>query len=184
MSASLINVNYCSIFVPSEGNALADILLSRGVNGESPIKKRAPRKKSAVTPKPRPSAASGVARSKTPRAGAPKRAARKSSAIPGHGDENQPPAAKKRNDTSNPARLSEGRRTHGAPLRPKSQQIRLIHSSPLYICAIWFILCRHGRWYLCRPLSTAYHFTTGAFGRPARGCQCVPLYHSNLNPNV
>ncbi|KAH9974581.1 hypothetical protein BGW80DRAFT_1301395 [Lactifluus volemus] len=39
-----------SIFVPSEGNVLADIPLSRGANGESPIKKRASRK-SAVTPK-------------------------------------------------------------------------------------------------------------------------------------
>ena len=121
VSVSLINIDYCSIFVPSEGNELADILRARGVNGESPIKKRAPRKKSAVTPKPRPSAPSTVARSKTPRAGNPKRAARKSSAVPGHPDENRPPLFKKRYDTSNPARLSEGNRTPGTLLRPRSQ---------------------------------------------------------------
>jgi hypothetical protein len=30
-----------SIFVPSEANPLVDILLARGINGESPSKKRA-----------------------------------------------------------------------------------------------------------------------------------------------
>ncbi|KAH9974568.1 hypothetical protein BGW80DRAFT_1458110 [Lactifluus volemus] len=62
-----------SIFVPSEGNVLADILLSRGVNGGSPIKKRASCK-SAVTPKSRaPAASKAAAKSKTSRTGTSKR---------------------------------------------------------------------------------------------------------------
>ena len=103
-----------SIFVPSEGNVLVDILLARGINGESPAKKRAPRKRGARAPKSRPSAVSRVARSKTPRTGSPKRAARKSAAIPSDADENYAPPAKKRHDTSKSAKLSEGRRTPGA----------------------------------------------------------------------
>ena len=95
-----------SIFVPSEGNALVDILLARGVNGDSPVKKRPPRK-SALTPKPR----SSASRTKTPRTGASKRAPRKSASV---GDENYPPSVKKRRDPSRTSKLQASKKKDGA----------------------------------------------------------------------
>lgn len=98
--------------MPSEGNALVDILLARGVNGESPVKKRPPRK-SALTPKPR----SSASRTKTPRTGASKRAQRKSAFVASEGDENYPPSMKKRRGTSRTSKLQVSKRTNGALLR-------------------------------------------------------------------
>ncbi|KAN0118808.1 hypothetical protein V8E52_004919 [Russula decolorans] len=96
------------IFVPSEGNALVEILLARGVNGESPAKKRPPRK-SAVTPKPR----SSASRTKTSRTGASTRASRKSAFVASEGDENYPPSMKKRRGTSGTSKLQVSKRTNG-----------------------------------------------------------------------
>jgi hypothetical protein len=73
--------NYTRIFVPAEGNVLAQVLLARGVNGESPVKRRSPRKSTAArnaTPK---SVRSAKVATKTPRT-ASKRA-RKSIVVPG-----------------------------------------------------------------------------------------------------
>ena len=174
-----------SIFVPSEGNALVDILLLRGVNGESPVKKRTPRKKSTRTLKTRPpAAASRVAGSKTPRAGAPKRASRKPAAAPRDADENDPPLAKKRRNTSKRAKLSEGRRTPGAPLCQVAVRFASLTLHPvlcaLYKCAVCFFPRRHGHWSLCRPFSAPYHCPASALCRSARRCQCVLLYHYGL----
>jgi hypothetical protein len=103
-----------SVFVPSEGNALADILLARGVNGDSPIKKRAPRK-SVVTPKPRaPAASKEAARTKTPRTGTSKRGTRKSIAAQDK-KENILPVTKKRGGTSKTAKVQKSRTNDGAP---------------------------------------------------------------------
>ncbi|KAF8259723.1 hypothetical protein EI94DRAFT_1750792 [Lactarius quietus] len=54
------------IFVPAEGNVLAQILLERGVNGESPAKRRSPRKSTAARSTPK-SARSAKVATKTPR---------------------------------------------------------------------------------------------------------------------
>jgi hypothetical protein len=97
--------------VPSEVNPLVDILLSRGVNGESPVKKRPPRK-SAHTPKPR----SSASRTKTPRTGASKRAPRKSAFNASGGDENYPASVKKRRDASRTSKLQVSK-ANGALLR-------------------------------------------------------------------
>ncbi|KAI0298463.1 hypothetical protein B0F90DRAFT_1861456 [Multifurca ochricompacta] len=89
------------IFVPAEGNDLLNILLARGVNGESPSKKRAaaaaPRQSAAVTPKSRASTSTAMgARMKTPRT-ALKRSARKYVVVPNVRDEiSIPSSAKKR----------------------------------------------------------------------------------------
>lgn len=101
--------------MPSEENALVQILLARGINGESPVKRRASRK-SVLTPKPRASAASRAPHTKTPRTTTPKRAARKSAAAPSAGDENYPPQPKKRRNTSKASKLQEDRRRNGALL--------------------------------------------------------------------
>jgi hypothetical protein len=98
--------------VPSEENPLVDILLARGVNGESPVKKRSSRK-SALTPKPR----SSASKPKTPRTGASKRALRKSALVASVGDENDLPSMKKRRDTSKTSKLQVSKRTNGALLR-------------------------------------------------------------------
>ncbi|KAI9429018.1 hypothetical protein H4582DRAFT_390211 [Lactarius indigo] len=79
------------IFVPAEGNDLAQLLLARGVNGESPTKRRSPRKSTTArrtTPK---SARSTKVATKTPRT-ASKRA-RKSTVVPdtNQADENAAP---------------------------------------------------------------------------------------------
>jgi hypothetical protein len=103
--------------VPSEGNVLVDMLLARGINGESPVKKRAPRKKPSVTPKTRTPSMTIVSRvlgSTTPRTDAPKRTSRKSAAAPSDVDENKHPPPKKR---SKRTKSADGRRTPGAPLR-------------------------------------------------------------------
>jgi hypothetical protein len=73
--------NYTRIFVPAEGNVLAQVLLARGVNGESPVKRRSPRKSTAArnaTPK---SVRSAKVATKTPRTAS--RRARKSIVVPG-----------------------------------------------------------------------------------------------------
>ncbi|KAH9034475.1 hypothetical protein EDB85DRAFT_1947493 [Lactarius pseudohatsudake] len=119
------------IFVPAEGNGLAQLLLARGVNGESPIKRRSPRKSTAArrtTPK---SARSAKVATKTPRT-APKRA-RKSTVVPDANleDENLPlpqprivPASTKKNKRSStskskaPAPKSRGQRS-----RPKTKEV-------------------------------------------------------------
>ena len=118
-------IDITSIFVPSEGNPLVDILLSRGVNGESPVKKRPPRK-SAHTPKPR----SSASRTKTPRTGPSKRAPRKSALNASEGDENYPPSVKKRRDTSRTSKLQMSERANGALLR------QVTVSSPDSSCAL------------------------------------------------
>jgi len=162
---------------------LVDILLARGINGESPVKKRTPRKKAARAPKSRPSAASRVARSKTPRTGSSKRAARKSAAIPSDADENYAPPAKKRHDTSKSAKLPEGRRIPGTSLRLTAMEslnslVRCARHRPINARS-GFIL--HGH---VRPLSTPRYCPTGAFCRPARRCQCALLCHSNSSTNA
>ncbi|KAH9061927.1 hypothetical protein EDB87DRAFT_387579 [Lactarius vividus] len=119
------------IFVPAEGNDLAQLLLARGVNGESPTKRRSPRKSTAsrrTTPK---SARSAKVATKTPRT-APKRA-RKSTVVPDANleDENAPlpppktaPASTKKNKRSStskskaPAPKSRGQRS-----RPKAKEV-------------------------------------------------------------
>ncbi|KAH9177942.1 hypothetical protein EDB89DRAFT_1931866 [Lactarius sanguifluus] len=116
------------IFVPAEGNDLAQLLLARGVNGESPTKRRSPRKSTAArrtTPKSARSV-KVVTGTKTPRT-APKRA-RKSANL---ADENaalpQPkiaPASTKKNKRSStskskaPAPKSRGQRG-----RPKTKEV-------------------------------------------------------------
>lgn len=119
------------IFVPAEGNDLAQLLLARGVNGESPTKRRSPRKSTAArrtTPK---SARSAKVATKTPRT-APKRA-RKSTVVPDANlaDENAPlpqprvaPVSTKKNKRSStskskaPAPKSRGQRG-----RPKTKEV-------------------------------------------------------------
>ncbi|KAH9040918.1 hypothetical protein EDB83DRAFT_2410760 [Lactarius deliciosus] len=119
------------IFVPAEGNDLAQLLLARGVNGESPTKRRSPRKSTAArrtTPK---SARSAKVATKTPRT-APKRP-RKSTVVPDANlaDENAPlpqpriaPASTKKNKRSStskskaPAPKSRGQRS-----RPKTKEV-------------------------------------------------------------
>jgi hypothetical protein len=175
--------------VPSDGNALADILLSRGINGESPKRKRTPHKKSTLTPKTRAPSASRVLGSKTPRTGAPKRASRKSAAAPSDADENNAPPAKKRRDTSKRAKLPEGRKTPGAPLRQVA--VGSLYS-PCIMCVLHgsinarsgFILRRHGHRYWGRLLSISCYCPTGAIRQPARRRQCVLLYHHNSNANI
>ncbi|KAH8978881.1 hypothetical protein EDB86DRAFT_2990288 [Lactarius hatsudake] len=119
------------IFVPAEGNDLAQLLLARGVNGESPNKRRSPRKSTAArrtTPK---SARSAKVATKTPRT-APKRP-RKSTVVPDANlaDENAPlpqpriaPVSTKKNKRSStskskaPAPKSRGQRS-----RPKTREV-------------------------------------------------------------
>ncbi|KAN0141815.1 hypothetical protein V8E53_000277 [Lactarius tabidus] len=85
------------IFVPAEGNALAQILLERGVNGESPMKRRSPRKSTTTRSTPKSARTAKVA-TKTPRT-APKRA-RKSTVVPDASAVDEPrgaPATKRTN---------------------------------------------------------------------------------------
>lgn len=85
------------IFVPAEGNALAQILLERGVNGESPLKRRSPRKSTTTRATPKSTRTAKVA-TKTPLP-APKRA-RKSTVAPGASVVDEPrfaPATTKKN---------------------------------------------------------------------------------------
>lgn len=84
--------HHTRIFVPAEGNALAQILLERGVNGESPIKQRPPRKSTTTRSTPK-SARSAKVATKTPRT-ASKRA-RKSTVAPGVCVVEEPKTAKK-----------------------------------------------------------------------------------------
>jgi hypothetical protein len=151
-------------------------LLARGVNGESPVKKRPPRK-SAHTPKPR----SSASRTKTPRTGASRRAPRKSAFVASEGDENHPPSMKKRRDTSRTSKLQVSKRTNGALLR-QVKWSRLIHLAPcvlrtLYITT-WtcFISRRHGRWYFCRPLAASRCYSAETLCRPTCRRQCVLLH--------
>ena len=78
--------------MPAEGNALAQILLGRGVNGESPMKRRSPRKSTTTRSTPK-SARSAKVATKTPRT-ASKRA-RKSTVAPGASVAEEPKTAKK-----------------------------------------------------------------------------------------
>ena len=78
--------------MPAEGNALAQILLERGVNGESPIRQRPPRKSTTTRSTPK-SARSAKVATKTPRT-ASKRA-RKSTVAPGVCMVEEPKTAKK-----------------------------------------------------------------------------------------
>ena len=80
------------IFVPAEGNALAQILLERGVNGESPIKQRPPRKSTTTRSTPK-SARSAKVATKTPRTVSKR--ARKSTVAPGVCMVEEPKTAKK-----------------------------------------------------------------------------------------
>jgi hypothetical protein len=83
--------------VPAEGNALAQILLERGVNGESPMKRRSPRKSTTTRSTPKSARTAKVA-TKTPRT-APKRA-RKSTVVPDASAVDEPrgaPATKRTN---------------------------------------------------------------------------------------
>ncbi|KAI9432736.1 hypothetical protein H4582DRAFT_1089429 [Lactarius indigo] len=117
------------IFVPAEGNDLAQLLLARGVNGESPTKRRSPRKSTTArrtTPK---SARSTKVATKTPRT-ASKRA-RKSTVVPdtNQADENAaPPQPKialastkktKRSSTSK-SKTTKSRSQRG---RPKTKDV-------------------------------------------------------------
>ena len=162
--------------MPSDVNPLVDILLARGINGESPVKKRAPRK-SAVTSKPRPSTASRTPRSKTPRPGSPKRAARKSAAVPSEGVENHPPARKRRG-ASKTSKLQKGKRTNGAQLR------QAIVVSPNALCPLCtlllngphFISRRHRYWRFCRALKASHRNRTEDFCRPACRRECAPSF--------
>ncbi|KAI0287881.1 hypothetical protein BC826DRAFT_1041928 [Russula brevipes] len=122
------------IFVPPEGNDLVGILLARGVNGESPFKKRAPRKKkSLATSTPRPSTpAAKATKTKTPRTRAPRPAPRKSAAVPSEGDENRPHPTKKRRGTSKASKSQKGKRTEdiaagssAGPSRPRDAATRM-----------------------------------------------------------
>jgi hypothetical protein len=160
--------------VPSEGNPLADILLSRGVNGESPLKKRPP-KKSIRTPKPH----SSASRTKTPRTGASKRAPSKSTRV---GDENYPPSMKKPRGMSRTPKLQVSERTNGALLRQVNAR-RLTHLAPCVLRIIYITVrphfifpYRHGRWYFCRSLATSRCCPAEALCRRTRRCQCVPLH--------
>ena len=67
--------------MPAEGNAFVQVLLARGVNGESPIKRRSPRKSTTARPTTPKSVRSAKVATKTPRT-ASKRA-RKSIVVPG-----------------------------------------------------------------------------------------------------
>ena len=78
--------------MPAEGNALAQILLERGVNGESPIKQRPPRKSTTTRSTPK-SVRSAKVATKTPRT-ASKRT-RKSTVAPGVSVAEEPKTAKK-----------------------------------------------------------------------------------------
>ena len=120
--------------MPSERNVLVDILLARGVNGESPVKRRPPRK-SARTPKPHSSASRS--RTKTPRTGASKRALCKSSFVATVGDENYPPSVKKRRDTSKTSKLKVSERTNGALLRQVIAS-RLTHLTPCVLRILYY----------------------------------------------
>lgn len=167
--------------MPSEVNPLVDILLARGINGESPVKKRASRK-SAVTPKPRPSTSSRAARTKTPRPGSPKRTARKSAAIPNDGDENNPPPARKRRGASKNSKLQESKRTKGALLRqvvvePPYSSCTLCPLHALLLNGPYFISRRHRHWY-CRAFSVSRGCPTEVFCRPACRRQCAPFLTS------
>lgn len=163
--------------MPSEGNPLVDILLSRGVNGESPVKKRRPRK-SAHTPKAR----SSASRTKTPRTGASKRAPCKSTFAARVGDENYPPSMKKRGGMSRTPKSQVREGTKGALLR----QVKvgcLTHLAPCVLRVIYitgwprlFFSCRHGRWYFCRPLAASRYCPAEALCRSTRRHQCVPLH--------
>ena len=159
--------NDCSIFVPLESNPLVDILLARGINGDSPAKRRSLRK-SALTPKLPRSAASKVTQTKTPtrsptktpHTGARKSAARKLHPSRNEGKENCAPRPRKLRDSSNvQKRLRGDRRTDGAPL---CQIIAVsLHSriAPLRrsinVCCC-FTPRRHGHWCLCKALSVPY----------------------------
>jgi hypothetical protein len=117
-----------SIFVPSKGNPLVDILLARGVNGESPIKKRASRK-STATPKLCTPTISKAARTKTPRAGSSKHGTHKSVAASNKkkGKENFSPAKKKRGGTLKSTKLQKSRTDDGAHIASSSSCARLAH---------------------------------------------------------
>ena len=78
--------------MPAEGNALAQILLERGVNGESPIKQRPPRKSTTTRSTPK-SARSAKVATKTPRTVSKR--ARKSTVAPGVCMVEEPKTAKK-----------------------------------------------------------------------------------------
>jgi hypothetical protein len=139
MSHLLIHhFNDCSIFVPSEGNPLVDILLARGINGESPLKRRPPRK-AALTPKPPRPAASSVTQTKTPTrtptktplTGARKSAAHQRRPPRNDGKENCPPRSRKsRNTLKGQKRLQEDRRRDGALLR------QIVVVSPNSLCVL------------------------------------------------
>jgi hypothetical protein len=106
--------------VPAEGNALAQILLERGVNGESPFKRRSPRKSTTTRATPKSTRTAKVA-TKTPRP-APKRA-RKSTVAPGASVVDEPriaPATTKKNKRPSTSTL----KTPKARAQPSRKQTK------------------------------------------------------------
>lgn len=118
------------IFVPAEGNALAQLLLARGVNGESPAKRRSPRKSTVARPTAPKSARSAKVATKTPRA-ASKRA-RKSTVVPDADtvDENttlpQPriaPASTKKNKRRSTSKSKTPKSRSSQRSRPRTKEV-------------------------------------------------------------
>ncbi len=120
---------HASIFVPAEGNDLAQLLLARCVNGESPNKRRSPRKSTAARRTTPRSVRSAKVATKTPRA-ASKRA-RKSTVVPdaNQADENaalpQPktaPASTKKNKRSTTSK-SKAPKSRSQRRRPQTKDV-------------------------------------------------------------
>ena len=112
--------------MPAEGNPLVELLLARGVNGESPIKRRSPRKSTAArhttTPKSVRSAKLAI---KTPRT-ASKRA-RKSIVVPDAelADEDALPQSRVATTKKNKARSTSNSKTPKSRSRPHTEDVEI-----------------------------------------------------------
>jgi hypothetical protein len=113
------------IFVPAEGNALAQLLLERGVNGESPLKRRSPRKSTATrtTPKNARSTKAAAATTKTPRTVSKR--ARKSTVAPGADEPRIAPATTTKKNKRPSTSKSKTPKSRGQRGRPNTKGVEV-----------------------------------------------------------